>query len=165
MWKSSAVPSCGRTCRKLLTWSSVQTSSSTFSLSFLIVCFPYTSFFASNSLTICGFAWPLDSFITWPTKEAHQFFALGLVRGQVLLHLGRVAPMHLVDHGLQCAAVADLLQAAALDNFVGAALALPHGLEHLLGDFAGDAVVQDTLDQAAQVVADTGLSRCSVRRG
>ena len=32
----------------------------------------FYSFLSSNSLTICGLALPLDSFITWPTNQPRK---------------------------------------------------------------------------------------------
>src|ERR1700722_1311436 len=34
----------------------------------------HPSFFASNTLTICGLAWPLDAFMTCPTEKPSMVF-------------------------------------------------------------------------------------------
>ena len=49
------------------------------------------------------------------------------------------------------ARVGDLLQALGLDDGVGRFALGPHRLEHFLGDLAGDGLVDDPLQQAAQL--------------
>src|SRR5690606_36488669 len=68
-----------------------------------------------------------------------------LLAGAVLLELLRVLREHLVDRLLDRAGVGDLLEPLALDDGVGVALAVPHRLEHVLGDLAGDRVVREPL--------------------
>ncbi|CRR45324.1 hypothetical protein PAERUG_E16_London_17_VIM_2_04_14_05465 [Pseudomonas aeruginosa] len=66
-----------------------------------------------------------------------------------LLGVGR---QHLVEHLLDGATVGDLLQALGLDDLVGGTLAVGHGFEDHLGDLAGDGVVLDAQDHAAQLL-------------
>jgi hypothetical protein len=90
-------------------------------------------------------------------EEAEQL----VFAGAVLLHLARVGGDDGVDHLLDGAGVGDLLQALGLDHRVGVAFAGPHGLEHLLGDLAGEGVVLDAGDQAGELLgARPGCRRC-----
>ena len=68
-----------------------------------------------ESVTCCGLALPLVSFITWPTSELN---ALSFPR-PVVRDLLRVGGDHLVADFLQRAAIGDLLQAPLLDDRVG----------------------------------------------
>src|SRR5690606_13474884 len=59
---------------------------------------------------------------------------------------------YLVDHGLDRAAVGDLLEALLIDDRVRAlAFAVPQRLEHLLGNGVRDGVVGDARDQSSEL--------------
>src|SRR5690606_23512803 len=53
-------------------------------------------------------------------EEAEHLGALGFVAGTVLLDLCGIGRQHLVEHGLDGAAVGHLLETLLLDDFVGA---------------------------------------------
>src|SRR5690606_41981688 len=56
-----------------------------------------------------------------------------------------------IKHGFDGAAVGDLLEPFGFDDLVGIAFTFGHGLEHHLGDLAGNGVVLDTQNHAAQL--------------
>ena len=57
----------------------------------------YSSFFASSSFTICGLAWPLEAFMTWPTKNPATVF----LPAAILLDLLGIGGDDLVDDLLE----------------------------------------------------------------
>src|SRR5690606_38185814 len=71
-------------------------------------------------------------------ETQHLFLA-----GAVLLHLGRILADDAVHERLDGRRIADLAQAAAFDDGIGVAFALPHGVEYFLGDLAGDGAILD----------------------
>ena len=78
-------------------------------------------------------------------ESEHLFLA-----GAKLLDLFGIGRDDLVDQGLDCAAIGNLPEAARLDDIIGAALALPHRVEYLLGDLAGNGVVGNARHQLCQ---------------
>src|SRR5690606_9783830 len=97
-------------------------------------------------------------------EEADHLAALGLVTGTVLFDLGRVGCQHFIEHGLDGAGIGHLLEPACLNDLVGVTFTVGHGLEHHLGDLAGDGVVPDAQDHAAQLLgADRRLVDLDVR--
>ena len=71
-------------------------------------------------------------------KRKHFVFAAG-----IFLDLLGIIGDDFTDTRFDRAGVGDLLQVLAGDYLLGAVRDLPHGFEHLFGDFAGSGVIGD----------------------
>src|SRR5487761_549072 len=81
-----------------------------------------------------------------PDEEAEELVLAGAVVGEP----PRVPGHYFFDGALDGAGIGDLPEALRLDDGVGALTARPHGLEHFLGDLAGDRLIGDARQQARQ---------------
>src|SRR5471032_567118 len=85
-------------------------------------------------------------------EEAEHLAAFGFVCRAVLFNLFGIGCEHFVQYRRDRAAVSHLLEAALVDDLVRAAFAVGHRFKHNLGDFAGDGVVGDAQQHAAQLL-------------
>src|ERR1700722_2900723 len=73
-----------------------------------------------------------------------------VLAGAVLRQLRRIGGDHGVDRGFDRRLIGDLAPAARLDDRVGILAFVPHRLENVLGDLAGDGVVGNSSQQLSQ---------------
>src|SRR3979490_2932420 len=74
-----------------------------------------------------------------PDEETEQFILAGAVIGELL----GVGGDHRIDHPFNGAGVRDLLETLRLDDGIRRLALGPHRLEYLLGDLAGDGLIDD----------------------
>ena len=91
-------------------------------------------------LALTGFHYLTD-------KEPEQFILASLVFGNLSGMGGNDGVHHIVDRRAVC----DLPKPPGLDDVVGAAFTIPHGVKHFLGDFAGNCAVLYAVQQAAEI--------------